>query len=726
MIGKIVIGRGFRGALEYDLKKEKGRMLDTNMGGQNPRQLAHEFGAFRQLRPNLSRAVFHASLSAAPGERLSDDQWRDIAERYLRGMGFVENQYVVTRHSDTAHEHIHILANRITFSGEVVSDSQDYKKQAEIMAEIERDFGLEPTNPVGEGERKAPSKGEIEWAMRTGEPSIKSRIQQLADAAANNCRTFSEYQERLEVMGVELIPFLQLEGAKLSGLMYRLDGKIMKGSDLGKVYSPTGMARKRKITYEKDRDFAAASRSLEREAARIIGESPQEQRGEKEGTERQNRGVAQLTLADKRLESRAENKNAGRAPADGGAGNRGARKAQEVAGLESILLGVGDRSILMAESEALVRELGWTKEEVNLQIRAFGGNRRAELSDEDLQAFVDRLHFEIHRSAPNLGIQPPLSPGELTLGAIRRQIGALSVAEFEVGIRDIKTGQMTIQQWTSRQLEDAVSWLKFKNTEGNDIYIRPARSIEHGFVLLDDLKKDALNQMIGDGFTPAAIIETSSDNYQAWVKLSSGPLSGELRKLAARELAQRYDADLNSADSVHFGRLAGFTNRKPERVRSNGQQPYVLAHDCSGFLATAAPALLQQLIVASHQAVKPVPDVAIPTVELGEGRDIALIEYSRQADILLEQFRGSEVDFSRLDWTISVDMAKSGRFSVEDIARSIRECSPHINTRKVGHIEDYANRTAFNAWNSEQVKQARQFSQRQAQRDRDKGDEFSL
>ena len=28
-------------------------------------------------------------------------------------MGFTENQYVISRHTDTAHEHIHILANRI-------------------------------------------------------------------------------------------------------------------------------------------------------------------------------------------------------------------------------------------------------------------------------------------------------------------------------------------------------------------------------------------------------------------------------------------------------------------------------------------------------------------------------------------------------------------------------------------------------------------------------------
>jgi hypothetical protein len=87
MIAKAVKGKGFRGALEYDLSKEQGRLIDTNLEGAVPRELAREFGAIRKLRPNLSRAVLHVSLAAAPGEHLRDDQWRDIGQRYLHGMG---------------------------------------------------------------------------------------------------------------------------------------------------------------------------------------------------------------------------------------------------------------------------------------------------------------------------------------------------------------------------------------------------------------------------------------------------------------------------------------------------------------------------------------------------------------------------------------------------------------------------------------------------------------
>lgn len=124
MIAKAVKGRSFRGALEYDLSKEQGRVIDTNMCGKTPRALACEFGEMRKLRPKLGKAVLHVSISAALGEHLSDEQWKQVARRYLDGMGLEKNQYLVTRHMDTEHEHIHLLANRIRFDGEVTSDTR--------------------------------------------------------------------------------------------------------------------------------------------------------------------------------------------------------------------------------------------------------------------------------------------------------------------------------------------------------------------------------------------------------------------------------------------------------------------------------------------------------------------------------------------------------------------------------------------------------------------------
>ena len=266
MIAKAVKGKGFRGALAYDLAPEKGELLDTNMAGETPRELAAEFGAIRALRPGLGKAVLHVSLTTAPGEQLSDDQWREIGQRYLEGMGFSEHQYVLTRHTDTEHDHIHLVANRIGFDGAVVSDSHDYPRQEQLMREIEREYGLQEVAPSLEAERHAPTKGEIERTLRTGEVSTRQQLQVLCDDAAQGCDSFTAYQERLAAVGVEIIPTVQRDGAVLSGLQYRLDGVTMKGSDLGKAYAAAGI-QKRGISYEQDRDYATVERGRDRAAA---------------------------------------------------------------------------------------------------------------------------------------------------------------------------------------------------------------------------------------------------------------------------------------------------------------------------------------------------------------------------------------------------------------------------------------------------------------------------
>jgi hypothetical protein len=69
-------------------------------------------------------------------------------------------------------------------------------------------------------------------------------------------------------------------------------------------------------------------------------------------------------------------------------------------------------------------------------------------------------------------------------------------------------------------------------------------------------------------------------------------------------------------------------------------------------------------------------------------------------------------------------MAKSGRFTVQDIEKGIRECSPNVESRKAGHVEDYARRTAAKAWAAPEVQAHRQEQdrKRQAQRSRDRED----
>jgi hypothetical protein len=99
------------------------------------------------------------------------------------------------------------------------------------------------------------------------------------------------------------------------------------------------------------------------------------------------------------------------------------------------------------------------------------------------------------------------------------------------------------------------------------------------------------------GYSPAAVIETSPGNFQAWLKHPE-QLSKELGTAAARKLAERFGGDPGAADWRHFGRLAGFTNRKRAyRNAETGLHPFVKLIEAPGtvyaeaerFLATSGP-----------------------------------------------------------------------------------------------------------------------------------------
>ncbi|MGA7937867.1 MAG: relaxase/mobilization nuclease domain-containing protein [Kovacikia sp.] len=132
MIGKQVKGTSFRGVLNYLHHKEGAEQIGGNMVGDDPRSLAAEFRVSRELNPRLNKAVYHVSLSLPKQESLDDLTWMAIslrerctnAQDYLRGMGFENCQYVVYRHTDQDHDHVHLVASRIRLTdGKTVSNN---------------------------------------------------------------------------------------------------------------------------------------------------------------------------------------------------------------------------------------------------------------------------------------------------------------------------------------------------------------------------------------------------------------------------------------------------------------------------------------------------------------------------------------------------------------------------------------------------------------------------
>ena len=147
MIGKQIKGASFRGVLNYmeaKVNEGVGQLIDSNMMNITARGLSKEFGFVRSLKPNLKNAVYHCSLSIRKTESLSDEKFIQLGQDYLREMKFHNSQYVIYRHYDRDHPHIHLIANRIDMEGKVVSDGRDYRRSEDAIRKLEKKFGLSP------------------------------------------------------------------------------------------------------------------------------------------------------------------------------------------------------------------------------------------------------------------------------------------------------------------------------------------------------------------------------------------------------------------------------------------------------------------------------------------------------------------------------------------------------------------------------------------------------
>jgi hypothetical protein len=175
---------------------------------------------------------------------------------------------------------------------------------------------------------------------------------------------------------------------------------------------------------------------------------------------------------------------------------------------------------------------------------------------------------------------------------VRAQLRAMSCERFDLGIRR-DAGEMILREGQGAfEIEATIKWLRHENAKGAHIYIRPAGL--HGLSMIDDLTVEAIDRMKAEGFEPAVVVETSPNNFQAW--LNHGQvLEAAMSTRAAKVLVERFRGDPSSADWRHFGRLVGFTNPKRERQLPSGQRPFARLRSATGRVYSRAAEFLADI-----------------------------------------------------------------------------------------------------------------------------------
>jgi len=278
-------GRSFKNRVYYILKDDHS-FICSNMSADknNVSELTDEFKTVSGFRQDIKKPVFHAFLSLPKDEKLTDEKWQEIAKDYLKEMNIdiEKHQYICVRHKDTDQDHIHIVANRIGLDGSVWHGQHSAFNTIAACERLEVKHSLTITKGLQgqKSEVSAPTKAEIEQALRTGEKPARLVLQASLQAAMAGKPDLSTFVERLQAVGIEPA-FNVASTGNVAGVSFGIKNNekniFFKGSSLGKKFSWNTI--KGKVKYDKNRDdelvrrFAARKTDDENSIGRSLIES---------------------------------------------------------------------------------------------------------------------------------------------------------------------------------------------------------------------------------------------------------------------------------------------------------------------------------------------------------------------------------------------------------------------------------------------------------------------
>lgn len=262
MVAKISIGNSLYGALVYNgekLNKEKGKLISSNKiyndgsGSLDIRRAFEDFKRWIPAHTRTERPMMHISLNPHPDDRLTDAQFSQLADDYMKMMGFENVPFIVFKHEDIDRYHLHIVALRVDTDGRCISDKNNFYKNKKVCRELEKKYGLK----VAEREKVSPDTP-ITKVDPNGD--IKRQVQNVVKLVGMRWQfqSIGEYNAILELYNVKCeMTDGKVNGREYHGLVYfatddncNTIATPLKASRLGKFASRTAIEGK----FERDKE----------------------------------------------------------------------------------------------------------------------------------------------------------------------------------------------------------------------------------------------------------------------------------------------------------------------------------------------------------------------------------------------------------------------------------------------------------------------------------------
>ena len=231
MIAKIMKGSGFKGVINYILAPKKGTELIDSSGVRTDSisHIAQSFIDQTELNPRVGKVVGHISLSFSvqDSSKLSNDWMTKVAREYMEKMGIKDTQYIIGRHFDKEHPHIHIAFNRIDNNGKTISDRNDRFRSEKICKELTTKYGLyfaDGKEKVKEHRLKEPDK-------------TKYEIYQALKTEIARCRVWKNLLTHLKKQDIDVRFKYKGNSQEVQGIIFEKNGYHFNGSKVDRSFS---------------------------------------------------------------------------------------------------------------------------------------------------------------------------------------------------------------------------------------------------------------------------------------------------------------------------------------------------------------------------------------------------------------------------------------------------------------------------------------------------------
>lgn len=149
MVAKINLGNALFGALSYNQEKvDTGEakiiysnlIAQTHNGEYNIPLAQRSFEHYLMVNQKTENPIVHISLNPHPDDKITDEQFQNIAHEYLEKFGYGDQPYLVYKHEDIDRHHLHVVTTCVKEDRKRINNSYEHRRSKEITRELEKNM----------------------------------------------------------------------------------------------------------------------------------------------------------------------------------------------------------------------------------------------------------------------------------------------------------------------------------------------------------------------------------------------------------------------------------------------------------------------------------------------------------------------------------------------------------------------------------------------------------